>query len=131
MAVVVEFDGLDHGLSAGGRDVVDKGDDAFAPLLDVDVFGIGARLHRRLRRCLGLLDRIGVGFGFDREAVIGAQPEADLDDVFAHGSPPAISASGAPARIASALAIAASARSRQNGASGACAKTFRMPSRVS
>jgi hypothetical protein len=62
--IVVEFDGLDHGLSAGGRDPVDEGDDAFAPLLNVDVFGISARLHRRLRRCLGSLDRIGVGFGF-------------------------------------------------------------------
>ena len=80
-AVVVEFDSLDYGLSAGGRDVVDKGDDAFPPLLDVDLFGIGARLHRRLRRRLSVLDRIGIEFGFDREAVIGAQPEADLDDI--------------------------------------------------
>ena len=38
-----------------------------------------AALHRRLRRCLGLLDPVRVGVGFDREDVIGAQPEADLD----------------------------------------------------
>src|SRR5579871_6506237 len=91
----------------------------------------GSRDRAHARRRLGLFDRIGIGFGFDREAVIGVQPEADLDDVFAHGSSPAIFASGAPARIASALAIAASARSCQNGASGVRAKTFRMPSRVS
>jgi hypothetical protein len=78
------------------------------PLLDVDVFGIGARLHRRLR----LLDRFRIVVGLDPEAVIGAQPEADLDDVFARYSLVAvlltIFESRAPARIPSALAIEAS-----------------------
>jgi len=49
-----------------------------------------AGIHRRLCGRLGLFNRFAIGVRIDGETVIGAKPEVDLDDVFAHGAPRAI-----------------------------------------
>jgi len=56
------------------RDAVDEDDDAFAPLLDVDVLGMGAGFDLRLCSSFGFVDRLSIGIRLDCEAVIGAQP---------------------------------------------------------
>src|SRR3984893_16825759 len=47
-----------------------------------------SRSHRSLGGDPGWLNRLRVSIGLDREAIIGAQPERDLDDVFGHEAPP-------------------------------------------
>ena len=81
--VVVELDVLRHGPAAIRCELVDKGDHAFPPLLDVDVFGTGTGLHRRPGGGLGHRDGFGVVLCVNGEAVIGAKPEGNLDGVFA------------------------------------------------
>jgi hypothetical protein len=78
-------------------------DEPFSRLADLDVLRMGGRLHRSLRHRFDVLDCISIGIGFYGEIVIAAQPEPDLDDVLAHGAPPSITGSHAPARIASAF----------------------------
>src|SRR5438552_2485030 len=86
--VVVEFDLLDYGVAAIWSDAVDEGDDAFSPLFDVDVLGMSIGFDRNLCRGLGLLDRVRIAIGFDGDAVVGAQPKGDLDNIFGHCSGP-------------------------------------------
>jgi hypothetical protein len=59
-AIVVECDVLDHGLPTVLGNAVDKGDDAFPPLVEVDVFRMRHERHGRLRGGLRFLDRLGV-----------------------------------------------------------------------
>src|ERR1700730_6056364 len=47
-----------------------------------------SRPHRSRGGDLGYLNRLRVSIGLDREAIIGAQPERDLDEVFGHEAPP-------------------------------------------
>jgi hypothetical protein len=55
--------------AALGRDSVDIGDDALTPVVEVDMLGIGIPFNRLAGGGLGLLDRLGVGTGLDRDAI--------------------------------------------------------------
>ena len=89
-AVVVERDVFCDGVAGIRRDAIDIDDDALAPLLDLDMFRLTGCLHRDCGGRFGFSDRLGVAIGLDSETVLGAQPEADLDDVLRHGRSPSM-----------------------------------------
>ena len=74
-------------------ETVDEDDNAFSTLTDLDVLGTSSRLHQCLGAGFGLCDRVFIRISFDCEAIVGAQPEPNLDNVFAHGMPPSITGS--------------------------------------
>lgn len=65
---------------------VNIGDQTLATFLHVDLFGVTGPRHHATCRYPGEVERLSVRGGRYFGAIIGAEPEAELDDIVFHGS---------------------------------------------